>query len=149
MLATMERLEIVACAESIAQMVTESEIADEYRHFYNKMRTDAVTKKRIAAFVKAKEQYEEVQRFGRYHPDYSKIMKETRELKRDMDMDRNVAGFRRAETELQGLLDLISVAIGRSVSEHIKVPSSNPFFDTGGSSCGGGCGSGGSCGCSA
>jgi len=95
-----------------------------------------------------KELYADVQRFGRYHPDYKEIMIKTRERKREMDLDENVANFRRAETELQTLLDEISLIIGRSVSEHIKVPTGNPFFDSG-SSCGGGCGSGGACGCSA
>ena len=74
-------------------------------------------------------------------------MMEIRQLKRDMDLDDNVANFRRAENDLQGLLDEVSVLIGRSVSDNVKVPTGNPFFDSG-SACGGGCGSGGSCGCS-
>ena len=61
-----------------------------------------------------------------------------------MDLDEHVAQFRRAENALQSLLDEISVIVGHSVSEQIKVPTGNPFFDSSG-----GCGSGGSCGCSA
>jgi len=148
MLATIESVKIIEKAELIAELVIASEIADKYRVSYHKLMNDKATKKKIVEFTKMKELYADVQRFGRYHPDYKEIMIKTRERKREMDLDENVANFRRAETELQTLLDEISLIIGRSVSEHIKVPTGNPFFDSG-SSCGGGCGSGGACGCSA
>ncbi|MBS4193870.1 YlbF family regulator [Lederbergia citri] len=148
MLATIESVKIIEKAEMIGELVIASEIADKYRFFYNKLKNDKETNRKILEFNKMKELYADVQRFGRYHPDYKEIMIKTRELKRDMDLDENVANFRRAENELQTLLDEISLIIGRSVSEHIKVPTGNPFFDTG-SSCSGGCGSGGACGCSA
>lgn len=146
MLATLETIEILSVSESVAKMVLQSEVADRYRYYYDKLRSDPETVKKIQAFVKKKEQYEEVQRFGRFHPDYRTVMKETRELKREMDLDENVANFRRAENELQEILDEISMLIGQAVSPHIKVVTGNPFFNTS-SSCG--CGSNGSCGCSA
>ncbi|MGD6803553.1 YlbF family regulator [Rossellomorea vietnamensis] len=147
MLATLERLEIQESAEELAAQILQSDIAEEYRRCLYMLKSDKGTQLKIQEFSKMKELYEEVQRFGRYHPDYKRVMKEIRELKRDMDMDENVASFRRAEKDLQSLLDEVSVLIGRSVSENVKVPTGNPFFDSG-SACGGGCGSGGSCGCS-
>jgi cell fate (sporulation/competence/biofilm development) regulator YlbF (YheA/YmcA/DUF963 family) len=145
LLATIERLEIQESAEILAAQILQSDVAEEYRRCLYKLQSDKDTQHKVREFNKMKELYEEVQRFGRYHPDYKRVMKEIRELKRDMDMDENVAGFRRAEKDLQELLDQVSVLIGRSVSENVKVPTGNPFFD---SACGGGCGSGGSCGCS-
>jgi cell fate (sporulation/competence/biofilm development) regulator YlbF (YheA/YmcA/DUF963 family) len=147
-LATIERLEILDQTKDLANMVLQSDEAEEYRRFYYKLKNNTQSQIRISKFVKLKEQYEDVQRFGRYHPDYSRINKEVREAKREMDLDENVAGFRRAETALQSMLDEISIIVGQAVSEHIKVPSGNPFFETG-SSCSGGCGSGGGCSCSA
>nr|WP_217282511.1 YlbF family regulator [Cytobacillus horneckiae] len=129
-------------------MVLESEEAVYYRQCANNIRTNQVTQEKISQFVKMKELYEEVQRFGKYHPEYKRVMMSIRTLKREMDMDENVAEFRKAENELQSLLDEISVIIGHSVSEQIKVPTGNPFFDSS-SSCAGGCGTGGSCSCSA
>ncbi len=143
----MERLEILEFAEKLSEQILQSDVADHYRECLYKLNTNAETQEKIKRFTVMKDRYEEVQRFGRYHPDYKVVMKEIRELKRDMDMDENVADFRRAENELQDLLDHVSVSISRAVSEHIKVPTGNPFFNSG-SSCGGGCGSGGSCGCS-
>lgn len=147
MLATLERMEILDQAELLSEMVLQSEVFNYYSSCLYNVRSNKDTQLKIRAFIREKELYEEVQRFGRYHPDYQKVMKNIRELKREMDMDDHVAEFKKAENDLQALLDEISVIIGKSVSEQIKVPTGNPFFDNG-SSCGGGCGSGGSCGCS-
>ena len=147
MLATIERVLILEKAEEIAQMIIQSEIADYYMSCLYKVKNNSDTQQKIRAFVTMKEQYEDVQRFGKYHPDYKTIIKEIRGLKREMDLDENVSEFRKAENNLQSLLDEVSVRIGRSVSEHIKVLTGNPFFEN--QSHGGGCGSGGSCGCSA
>ncbi|CEG26703.1 YlbF family regulator [Bacillus sp. B-jedd] len=148
MLATIERVELLENAEQLGKMVLESEVAEHYRACLYKLRTSKETQRKISRFVKLKDQYEDVQRFGKYHPDYKSIMMQIREAKRDMDLDGNVAEFKMAENDLQRLLDEISGLIGGSVSKHIKVPAGNPFFETG-SSCGGGCGTGGGCGCSA
>ncbi len=148
MLATIERVLILDKAEGISKMILQSEIADEYFKCIDKVKNNRETQQKIREFVKIKDRYEEVERFGKYHPDYKTIMKKVREVKREMDLDENVAQFRVAENKLQSLLDEISQMIGFSVSEHIKVPTGNPFFDSS-SNCSGGCGSGGSCGCSA
>ena len=148
LLATLERIRVLEKAERLGEMINHTDIAEKYRFYYNKLQQDEKTRDKIRAFSNMKELYEEVQRFGRYHPEYKEVMTKTRELKREMDMDENVALFRRAENELQSLLDEISVLVSHAVSKNIKVATGNPFFDTGGS-CGGGCGTGGGCGCSA
>ncbi|QPC46229.1 YlbF family regulator [Mangrovibacillus cuniculi] len=147
MLATMERLEVLDTADALAEAILSSDIVEEYRLTYKELKTNKETQKKVKAFMYYKERYEEVVRFGKYHPDYKEVMKRIREVKREMDMDDCVAAFRRAETDLQQLLDEISVKIGHSVSKGIKVPTGNPFWDSGG--CSGGCSTGGSCGCSA
>ncbi|MDS8771844.1 YlbF family regulator, partial [Streptococcus pneumoniae] len=74
--------------------------------------------------------YEEVQRFGKYHPDYKRVMKQIRVDKRRLDLNEKVAELRLAENELQDLMDQVSFILGRSVSEAVKIPSSNPFFSS-------------------
>ncbi|MEW9108821.1 YlbF family regulator [Cytobacillus gottheilii] len=147
MLATLETLEILDASDELSLMVIQSEAAEEYRTRLNIMKNSKESQRKIAAFVELKELYEEVQRFGKYHPEYKRVMMTIREVKRDMDMDENVAQFRLAENQLQNLLDEIGMLIGKSVSQSVKVPTGSPYFSS--SSCGGGCGSGGSCGCSA
>lgn len=148
MLATIERIELLEHAENLAKMILQSDVAEQYRICLYKLKKNKDAQRKIHHFGSLKDLYEDVQRFGKYHPDYKRVMVEVREAKREMDLDPFVAEFKMAENDLQSLLDEISVHLGGSVSRHIKVPTGNPFFDTS-SSCGGGCGSGGSCGCSA
>lgn len=147
MFATLESVQIIDMAEDIAKMILNSDIADEYRQCLYMMKTNRETQNKINKFIKLKEQYEEVQRFGRYHPDYQTVMRNVRLAKREMDLDENVAKFKLAENALQHLLDEIGIIIGRSVSDSVKVATGSPFFDTAKAS--GGCSTGGSCSCSA
>lgn len=137
---------IIDHAEQLASLVLQSEVVEEYRRSFYILRNDKEAQQLIREFTKIKDLYEDVQRFGKYHPDYRKITKELRDIKRELDLNETVANFKKAENEVQSLLDEISVHIGQAVSVHVKVPTGNPFFE---SSCGGGCGSGGSCGCKA
>lgn len=144
MFATLEGVQLLETAEQLAKMVLESDIAEHYRICLNNMKKNKETQRKIRRFVSLKELYDEVQRFGKYHPDYKRVMLQIREYKREMDLDPYVAEFKLAENDLQNLLDEVGKLIGGAVSEQIKVPTGNPFFDTGH---GAGCGSGGSCGC--
>lgn len=146
MLATIERIELLEQAELLGKMVLESDIVETYQICLYKLQNNKEAQRKINHFVKLKELYDEVQRFGKYHPDYKRVMKEIREVKREMDLDPDVANFKLAENDLQSLLDEISLLVAGAVSEHIKVPTGNPFFEAH-SSHSGGCGSGGSCGC--
>ncbi|MFB5281321.1 YlbF family regulator [Peribacillus asahii] len=147
MLATMETIEIVQKAEALAKLVMQSEIGENYFAHLYKLKNDQLAQQKIKKFVALKDLYEEVQRFGKYHPEYKRVNTDIREAKRDMDLHPTIADFKRAEMDLQTVLDEISMKIGRAVSPQIKVPTGNPFFDSG-SGCSGGCGTGGSCGCS-
>ncbi|MGD6816300.1 YlbF family regulator [Metabacillus sp. 84] len=144
--ATMESVQILDQADQISDMILQSELAETYRACLNDLKNDQPAQEIVSRFVKVKDIHEDVQRFGKYHPDYKQISREMREVKRELDLNEKVAAFRRAETALQTLLDEISVQLGSAVSEHVKVPTGNPFFDSL-SACGGGCGSGGGCGC--
>ncbi|QGQ46971.1 YlbF family regulator [Metabacillus sediminilitoris] len=146
MFATIESMLLLDKAEQLASLVLQSEPAEEYRRSYDILKNDKNAQQLISKFTKTKDLYTDVQRFGKYHPDYRKISKDMRDIKRELDLNESVSNFKKAENELQALLDEISVHVGQAVSEHVKVPTGNPFFDTG-SSCGGGCGSGGGCGC--
>lgn len=136
-------------ADDLSAMILRSEQMNEWRKAYLAVYSDPVLVEKIAKFNRMKEQYEDVNRFGKYHPDYHTVMKEIRLQKRELDLNDKVAKLKLAENELQDLLDEISLIIAKSVSESVKVPVSNPFFETSTSCSSGGCGSGGSCSCSA
>ncbi|MFP7494202.1 YlbF family regulator [Terribacillus saccharophilus] len=143
MFATMEFVELLEKSERLGKMIRESDVMKAYGSAQDKLYQDKGTKAKIDAFTAIKEQYEEVQRFGRYHPDYSFIMKEIRSKKREMDMDANVAAFKIAERNLQKLLDDISATLAATVSKNVKTPRAGAALKDSGC----GCGSGGACGC--
>lgn|SRR5690625_3032704 len=150
MIVTLEHVDILDKSESLAKMILQSEVIKQYEEAYIALKQNETAQRLIRSFTMMKERYEEVERFGRYHPDYVEIMKEIRSVKREMDMHPLVANFKRKERESQRFLDDISETIAYSVSEQIIVPRDDRFADSSGSGCGtGGCGSGGSCNCSA
>lgn len=149
MLMTSEWVFILDEVDELSAMILSSEQAQKLRQAYQAVYEDIELSTRIKAFQRIKDQYEDVQRFGKYHPDYNTIMKQIRTEKRQLDLNEQIAALKVAENDYQDLLDEISLIIGHSVSEAVKVPVSNPFFASAGSSCGTGCGTGGGCSCSA
>lgn len=134
--------------DELSAMILSSQAAQNLRQAYKAVYEDAELSAQIKTFQRLKDQYEDVQRFGKYHPDYHTIMKKIRTEKRQLDLNDLVAALKLAENDYQDLLDEISLMIGHSVSEAVKVPVSNPFLASS-SSCGTGCGTGGGCSCSA
>lgn len=144
MLATLEIVDVLDSAEGLGKMICHSEEMINYKQKKAALASDKEAQSLIRAFLRIKDQYEDVERFGRYHPDYNKIMKDIREAKRAMDMHEAVAQFKIAERKLEGLVDEVGKLVAHSVSPHIKTPNSNSLLKDD-SGCG--CGSGGSCGC--
>lgn len=143
MIATMDYVALLDQSEELTKMILGSDVMEAYHHAQKELQADAEAQKLIQAFSSIKEHYEDIQRFGRYHPNYNSIMKEVRRVKREMDMNDKVASFKIAERNLQKLLDDVSQYIAYSVSEQIKVPKDGAALSDSGC----GCGSGGSCGC--
>ncbi|GAA0445954.1 regulatory iron-sulfur-containing complex subunit RicF [Lentibacillus halophilus] len=143
MIGTMEYAEALDYSEQISNMILQSDVVESYERARQSMDEDKEAQQLIHAFNDIKEQYEEVQRFGRYHPDYNAIMKKVRSSKREMDMNDKVAAFKVAERNLQKMLDEVSEYIAYSVSDQIKAPKDGAALTDDG------CGNGGSCGCSA
>lgn len=145
MIGTMEIVNILDRSEVLGKMILQSDVMEEYNNSQYALNKDKESQKLIKAFVDIKDQYEDVQRFGRYHPDYSIIMKKVRTAKREMDMNDKVAAFKIAERNLQKLLDEISQDVAMSVGDKIKAPKDGAALSDSGC----GCGSGGGCGCKA
>ncbi|WP_174613140.1 YlbF family regulator [Virgibacillus ihumii] len=143
MIGTMEYVDILDRSELLGKMVLDSEVVESFNDSRIALQEDQEAQRLIAAFNDIKLHYEDVQRFGRYHPDYNEIMKKVRTAKREMDMNDKVAAFKIAERNLQKLLDEISSYVALSVSDDIKAPKDGAALSHGG------CGSGGKCGCKA
>ena len=150
MIMTSEWVSVLDEADELSAMILSSDIANKLREAHNAVYSSPELCEMIRQFNKTKELYEDVQRFGKYHPDYHTIMKTIRQQKRALDLDERIAALKVAENDYQDLLDEVSLIVGKTVSEAVKVPVSNPFFASSGGGCStGGCGTGGGCSCSA
>ena len=145
MMMTSELAFILDEVDELNSMISASALAQALQVAKDAVYQDEQLVAQIQAFQYMKEQYEDVQRFGKYHPDYSKVMKEIRQQKRALDLNDKVAQLRLAESDFQALLDEIGLLIGTSVSAAVKVDTDSLLA----SSCGTGCGTGGGCACSA
>lgn len=147
MMETMESVDMAALileSHKLSAMINQSQEVATYLAAKQQMEEDLQAQELLRQFEKKKVAYEDVQRFGKYHPDYDKVSTEVRQLKRSMELLDTVQAFKRAEDALDNLLYMVSRTIADAVSPTIKVPSNNPFLEAKA----GGCGTGGSCGCS-
>lgn len=148
MVGTLEIVNVLDHSEKIGEMILRSDVMKEYIDARDALDRDETAQSLIKAFNDIKIHYDDLQRFGRYHPDYNEMMRKIRATKRDMDLNEKVARFKVCERKLQSFLDDISEIIARSVSENIKVPRDGAALTDVGCS-GSGCGSGGTCSCKA
>src|SRR5690625_1791869 len=135
MIGTLELVNVLDRSEKLGKMILQSDVMNEYKDSWTALENDEPAQRLIKAFTDIKIHYDDVQRFGRYHPDYNVIMKNLRSTKREMDMNEKVANFKVAERNLQRFLDSISEIVAKSVSDNIKVPKDGAALtDTGCSS---------------
>ncbi|XKH51524.1 YlbF family regulator [Chryseomicrobium palamuruense] len=146
---TSDWLTILDEVDELNTFVMNSEIVSAYYKAHKDVYASPEVAKVVHEFSRLKETYEEVQRFGKYHPDYKTINSKIRIKKREMDLIPQVAELKAAENDVQDLLDELSLLIAHAVSTDIKVPVSNPFFQSATGSCSTGCGTGSGCACSA
>lgn len=141
---TEETLSILDEIENLSDMIIQSEVYQSYQHAKDYLENDDEAHLLYQAFLKSKDQYDDVMRFGKYHPDYKRIMMETRQRKRAYEMLPVVMEYKTKEVALQNLIDEVVTKIAFAVSENVKIEAGNPFFQTGHN----GCATGGSCNCS-
>lgn len=145
MITTLEHIDILDQSDIVSNLIKNSNELNIYKEREHILQINQEAQNLIKDFNKIKERYDEAQRFGTYHPDYNKIMKQVRSTKRKMDMNEHVAAFKIAERNLQNLLDEVSKIIATSVSSSIMVPEDGMLAASGCAS--GSCGTGGSCAC--
>ncbi|ARJ52030.1 YlbF family regulator [Staphylococcus lutrae] len=131
--------------EALAVCIRQSALFDHYQKAKQSLVEDEEAQRLYGQFLKSKIRFDEVQRFGRYHPDYQKVMLTTRQCKRAYEMHHTVQAFKKSETALQQLLDEVVTIIANGVSEHIKIDAGAPLFEA--LTTGGGCAVGATCQC--
>lgn len=141
---TEETLTVLDEIEALSDKILESGLYQEYREAEQALADNDEAHLLYQAFLKSKDKYDEIMRFGKYHPDYQSVMLDTRKRKRAYEMLPVVMDHKQKEVALQELIDQVIVKIAYAVSENVKIEAGNPFFQKDA----GGCATGGSCSCS-
>lgn len=140
---TEETLTVLDEIEALSDKILESRLYQEYREAEQALADNDEAHLLYQAFLKSKDKYDEIMRFGKYHPDYQSVMLDTRKRKRAYEMLPVVMNHKQKEVALQELIDQVIVKIAYAVSENVKIEAGNPFFQKDA----GGCATGGSCSC--
>lgn len=133
--------ELTLKAFELGELINLSAEVADYLYWKSVVEQDAGVQAAVKQFNKAKEQFQECERFGRFHPDYNAAKDRMVEVQAELDKHDSVRMFKAAEHAVDTLLYEVSRMIADAVSETVKVPSNDPNPK------GSGCGSGGSCGC--
>ena len=76
----------------------------------------------IDSFNKIKSKYDEVSKYGKYHPDLKSVQIELSLKKEEVYTNEIIKEYKQLEKDLQTRLDFISKEIASSVSSKIKHP---------------------------
>ncbi|MGG4141927.1 YlbF family regulator [Paenibacillus algorifonticola] len=136
---SLDMASLLLCAYELGDWINQSAEVAEYLYWKDAVSEDADVKALTRKFEKAKELFEECQRFGRFHPDFHAAKDKIKLVEAELAQIEAVVRFKSAEQAVDTMLFEVSRTIAESVSDTIKVPSNEAS--------GGGCGSGGSCGC--
>ncbi|MHA7963661.1 YlbF family regulator [Paenibacillus sp. CAU 1782] len=137
--ASLDMASLLLRAYELGDMVNLSAEVAEYAYWKKAVNESAEAKKLQIAFLKAKEQFADCERFGRFHPDFHEARGKLKEAENALGELEEVRRFKLAESAVDDMLHEMATIIAESVSYTIKVPGNEKG--------GGGCGSGGSCGC--
>lgn len=84
--------------------------------------TDSNVQELIQSFQKWNKKYEEVSKYGKYHPDLRKVQLSFRDAKEKLYTNEVVEEYKSLENDLQKELDHISASIAQAISKKIKHP---------------------------
>lgn len=136
---SLDMASLLLAAYELGDLINQSAEVAEYSYWKQAVSEDDEAKRLQALFLKAKEQFADCERFGRFHPDFHEARSKVKQAEAALARIESVRRFKLAEQAVDDMLHEVARRIAESVSDNIKVPGNEKG--------GGGCGSGGSCGC--
>lgn len=109
----------------VYELVDEIKSKEEYTRLLELkkvMDSDPYIIKLLDDFKNSKKKFEEVSKYGKFHPDLKKVQLELSEIKTQVYTNKTIMEYKRLEKELQKILDNTSREIAESVSPTIKHP---------------------------
>jgi cell fate (sporulation/competence/biofilm development) regulator YlbF (YheA/YmcA/DUF963 family) len=86
------------------------------------LKTDPTLIVLIESFNRIKEKYDDVSKYGKYHPDLKSVQLELAKQKEEVYTNPIIKEYKQLEKDLQNRLDQISKEIANCVSSKIKHP---------------------------
>jgi len=111
--------------EKTYELVDEIKAQDSYKRILvlkNEIDNNPQINELVKTFQKLNEKYEEVTKYGKYHPDLKKVKQDFSTAKVNLYTHDVVKEYKALEKELQRELNLISTEIAVAVSSKIKHP---------------------------
>ena len=106
MLNTTEYTEL---SELIAEEINQLPVSQKYKQLQHEIKENSDIQQLIQNFEKAKDAYEEVERYGsKHHPDYKKVSQQLIDTKSNLFMHPAIKEFKNCEKEIQAILDQIA-----------------------------------------
>src|SRR5690625_771280 len=90
MITTLEHIDILDQSDIVSNLIKNSNELNIYKEREHILQINQEAQNLIKDFNKIKKRYDEAQRFGTYHPDYNKIMKQVRSTKKKINMNEHV-----------------------------------------------------------
>lgn len=117
MIKLLNNSEYIELCEAIGDEILSLSICKRYKELQDEMKRDPRIKTLIAEFEKAKEIYEEVERYGgKYHPDYKEATNRLIGTKIALFQNETISAFKECEKEIQFILDEIAKCLTEAVA---------------------------------
>lgn len=113
--------EVLLQIYDLAEMINQSEEAAEFLKNKEVVEKDLQIIRLKEILAKEKKQFEEVKRFGQYHPDYQEIKSKLDQTLLIIEQNENIQKFKKAENRLDDLLYQVAHILGQSISKSIKI----------------------------
>lgn len=136
---TIDMAALMTAGYELGDLINESREVATFLYWHEQVKRSKTVLPVVEKQKRAAELFEEVQRFGHFHPNYHEAKDRMREIESELAAIPEVQQYRAAERAVDELLYEVAKLIAGTVSESIKVPAHEGVAS--------GCGSGGSCGC--
>src|SRR5699024_12664034 len=124
---TEETVNILDDIEHLSDKILDSRLYHSFKKAEQNLQENDEAHLLYQAFLKSKEAYDEIMRFGKYHQNYQKVMLETHKRKRAYEMLQVVMDYKQKKVELQDLIYYVIVKLVYAVYKIVKFETINMY----------------------
>lgn len=107
------------------ELIDEIKEVSEYKRLMElkvEIQDDAETSSLISSFRKLNDQYQEVSKYGKHHPDLKEVKQAFSSKKQELYSNPLIKEYKQCEKKIEGILTEIAKELAISVSKKIKHP---------------------------